>query len=146
MLLTTDYASFILRRVVCSPALAFCSIHHFGSISLNLILVGTLKMLLTTITFGVRVPAGIFIPSMAVGACFGRVVGIGMQMIQESHPDWSIFSTCPKNAQCITPGTYAMVGAAASLGGVTRMTVSLVVIMYELTGKWAFNNLCGVII
>ena len=27
-----------------------------------------------------------------------------------------------------------MVGAAATLSGVTRMTVSLVVIMYELTG------------
>ena len=35
---------------------------------------------------------------------------------------------------CVNPGLYAMVGAAATLSGVTRMTVSLVVIMYELTG------------
>ena len=33
-----------------------------------------------------------------------------------------------------SPGTYAMVGAGAFLAGVTRMTVSLVVIMLELTG------------
>ena len=40
------------------------------------------------------------------------------------NPHWYIFkSSCGKSiASCITPGLYAMVGAAAVLGGVTKMT------------------------
>ena len=28
-----------------------------------------------------KVPAGLFIPSMAIGACMGRVLGIGMEQL-----------------------------------------------------------------
>ncbi|XP_041926881.1 H(+)/Cl(-) exchange transporter 5-like isoform X1 [Alosa sapidissima] len=93
------------------------------------------KMVLTVFTFGMKVPSGLFIPSMAVGAIAGRLLGVGMEQLAVYHHDWPLFKGwCMKGADCITPGLYAMVGATACLGGVTRMTVSLVVIMFELTG------------
>ncbi|XP_069723906.1 H(+)/Cl(-) exchange transporter 5 isoform X4 [Phaenicophaeus curvirostris] len=94
-----------------------------------------MKVFITIFTFGMKVPSGLFIPSMAVGAIAGRLLGVAMEQLAFYHHDWAIFSGwCSQGADCITPGLYAMVGAAACLGGVTRMTVSLVVIMFELTG------------
>uniref|UniRef100_A0AAY4D5T7 Chloride channel protein n=1 Tax=Denticeps clupeoides TaxID=299321 RepID=A0AAY4D5T7_9TELE len=93
------------------------------------------KVLVTVVTFGMKVPSGLFIPSMAVGAIAGRLLGVAVEQLAYYHHDWVIFrGWCSPGADCITPGLYAMVGAAACLGGVTRMTVSLVVIMFELTG------------
>ncbi|XP_075018699.1 H(+)/Cl(-) exchange transporter 5 isoform X1 [Calonectris borealis] len=94
-----------------------------------------MKVFITIFTFGMKVPSGLFIPSMAVGAIAGRLLGVAVEQLAYYHHDWAIFSGwCSQGADCITPGLYAMVGAAACLGGVTRMTVSLVVIMFELTG------------
>lgn len=95
---------------------------------------------LTVITFGIKLPAGIFIPSLAVGACFGRIVGLAVQYVQWTRPDLSFFSWCSASqSACIVPGIYAMVGAAATLSGVTRTTVSLAVIMFELTGTLTYS-------
>ncbi|KAK3044513.1 hypothetical protein LTS18_001100, partial [Coniosporium uncinatum] len=77
---------------------------------------GTLaKLVLTIITFGCKVPSGVIIPALDAGALFGRLVG-----------QW---------ITSISPGIFAMVGAAAFLAGVSRMTISLCVIMFELTGE-----------
>jgi len=92
------------------------------------------KAFFTILTYGVSVPGGVFIPSMTVGACFGRVLGIILQHIQQAYPSFPLFSSCHPDKVCITPGMYALLGAMASLGGVTRMTISIVVIMFELTG------------
>ncbi|KAG8450543.1 hypothetical protein GDO86_002987 [Hymenochirus boettgeri] len=93
------------------------------------------KIIITIFTFGMKIPSGLFIPSIAVGAIAGRIVGVGVEQLAYHHHDWIIFRNwCRPGADCVTPGLYAMVGAAACLGGVTRMTVSLVVIMFELTG------------
>ncbi|KAF8630644.1 hypothetical protein AX15_002795 [Amanita polypyramis BW_CC] len=91
------------------------------------------KAALTIVTFGIKLPAGIFIPTLGVGACAGRIVGIGMQWLQLQHPNAVLFSSCKGDLNCMIPGLYAMVGAAAALSGVTRTTVSLAVIMFELT-------------
>jgi chloride channel 3/4/5 len=101
-----------------------------------LILALIFKLVITIFTFGIKVPAGLFIPSMAMGAIMGRIVGIVMEQIAFNYPGWWGFQdACSTGENCMTPGLYAMVGAAAGLGGVTRMTVSLVVIMFELTGS-----------
>ncbi|XP_059468590.1 H(+)/Cl(-) exchange transporter 4 isoform X2 [Neocloeon triangulifer] len=93
------------------------------------------KLVGTVFTFGIKVPCGLFIPSLCLGAIVGRFVGIAMEQLAYNYPHIWVFSgECSTGDNCITPGLYAMVGAAAVLGGVTRMTVSLVVIMFELTG------------
>lgn len=97
-----------------------------------------LGFLLASVTFGLQIPAGIILPSMAIGALYGRALGIVVQIWQGNHSNALIFRGCEPDIPCITPGTYAIIGAASALGGVTRMTVSIVVIMFELTGALTY--------
>lgn len=54
---------------------------------------------------------------MAIGAIAGRIVGIAVEQLAYYHHDWFLFKEwCEVGADCITPGLYAMVGAAACLG------------------------------
>ncbi|TEB33068.1 Cl-channel protein [Coprinellus micaceus] len=101
-----------------------------------LVLTAIIKLALTAWTFGMMVPAGIFLPTIGIGACLGRAVGLVMQSVYRAHPQAWIFQSCPPDpsVRCISPGFYAIIGAAAMLAGVTRMTISLVVILFELTG------------
>lgn len=72
---------------------------------------------ITTVLVLLQVPSGLFIPSMAIGAIAGRIVGIAVEQLAYYHHDWFIFKEwCEVGADCITPGLYAMVGAAACLG------------------------------
>jgi chloride channel 3/4/5 len=75
---------------------------------------------------------------MAIGASFGRMVGIFVQHLHESFPESAFFSACEPDGPCITPGTYAFLGAAAALSGIMHITVSVVVIMFELTGALTY--------
>ena len=108
-----------------------------GVVSL-LLTASILGFFLASLTFGLQIPAGIILPSMAIGALTGRAVGIIVEIWQTNHSSWWVFAACEPDIPCVTPGTYAIIGAASALGGVTRLTVSIVVIMFELTGALTY--------
>lgn len=96
-----------------------------------------IKAFLTIITFGIKVPAGIYVPSMVVGGLMGRLVGHIAQYLVLHYPTFILFQSCPANGgpeACVTPGVYALIAAGATMCGVTRLSVTLAVILFELTG------------
>lgn len=74
--------------------------------------------LLSIISYGIVAPSGLFVPIIVTGASYGRYVGmlIGSQ-------------------SSLNHGLFAVLGAASFLGGSMRMTVSLCVILLELTNN-----------
>ncbi|TKR87523.1 hypothetical protein L596_011909 [Steinernema carpocapsae] len=73
------------------------------------------------------IPAGIFMPVFVIGAAFGRMIGELMVL-------WFPDGLRGEGDLQIFPGVYAVVGAAAFCGAVTH-TVSVAVIVFELTGQ-----------
>ncbi|KAJ8475911.1 hypothetical protein OPV22_019638 [Ensete ventricosum] len=68
------------------------------------------------LTYGVAVPSGLFIPVILAGSTYGRMVGTLLGPISD-----------------LDAGLFALLGAASFLGGTMRMTVSVCVILLELT-------------
>lgn len=79
---------------------------------------------LAVVVYGIGIPSGLFVPSLLSGAAFGRLFG---NLLHKLHPAGLAYSN-----------TYALVGAAAVLGGMARMTISLTVILLECTGNEQF--------
>lgn len=97
-----------------------------------------IKAVLTTITFGIKVPAGIYVPSMVVGGLAGRIVGHAVQLLTLTYPNAGIWGGWPAAGNpesLVTPGVYALTAAGATMCGVTRLSVTLAVILFELTGS-----------
>lgn len=80
---------------------------------------------MAAITAGVFAPAGLFVPTLLAGAAYGRMVGHFMNI---TFPPGYVADS----------GTYALVGAAAMLGGMARMTIAGTVICLEACGNMAY--------
>ncbi|KAM3187722.1 hypothetical protein ACTXT7_001764 [Hymenolepis weldensis] len=94
------------------------------------------------LVYGVPVPTGVMLPSIMVGSILGRLMGITVEqfVVTRLTPASPFYGRlCKPGHPCIDAGLYAVVGAAACLGGVTRATVSLVVIMIELIGGLSYS-------
>eukprot|EP01018_Ginkgo_biloba_P035624 Gb_17660 [translate_table: standard] len=84
----------------------------------SLILYFGAMFILGLVTYGLALPSGLFIPVILIGSTYGRYLGVLMTSFTD-----------------IDQGLYAVLGAASLLGGSMRMTVSLCVILLELTNN-----------
>ncbi|KAI0202147.1 chloride channel [Astrocystis sublimbata] len=117
--------------------LCVSSLDEFPAVISMLLTAFIIKGFLTIITFGIKVPAGIYVPSMVVGGLMGRIVGHLVQWVVLRFPHWAIWGTCPliRQSSCVQPGVYALIAAGSTMCGVTRLSVTLAVILFELTGS-----------
>jgi len=84
--------------------------------------------LLACLTAGSSVAAGLVIPMLAIGGTVGRLAGVLVNMgIKQSL-----------GLTAVDPGPWAMVGAAAFWSGSGRITVTIAVIMLEITGDFRY--------
>ncbi|KAL7305148.1 hypothetical protein TKK_0002546 [Trichogramma kaykai] len=107
-------------------------VKHWSTESTN-VFVGLLSFTAYTFIFSiisstVPVPSGIFIPVFKIGAALGRAIGEAMALQFPNGVRYGGIITP------IVPGGYATVGAAAFSGAVTH-TISVSVIIFEMTGQ-----------
>ena len=71
------------------------------------------------------ISSGLFVPSILIGAAWGRCVGL----LLNKHVEFIEWGDV---------GKYALIGAVAQLAGVVRLSFSLTAIVMEATGKLGF--------
>jgi len=94
----------------------------------NLLIYILMTFFLSIVAATLPVPTGVLIPTFKVGAAFGRLVGEAMHLWLPGGLREGGVTTF------IAPGGYATVGAAAFSGAVTH-TISISVIVFEMTGQ-----------
>ena len=65
---------------------------------------------------------GFFVPCMIFGAAFGRLYA--EFILEFINPNFDVH-----------PGIFALIGAASMITGITRLTFTTLVIMFEITNE-----------
>jgi H+/Cl- antiporter ClcA len=93
-----------------------------GGVYFNLLLFGVIRLLLCSLSITLPLPAGMFMPCMAIGGAFGRCFG-------------NIASVA--FGASIAPGVFSVSGAAAMVAATTH-SLSTILILLEVTGQLYF--------
>ncbi|KEG13788.1 chloride channel protein [Trypanosoma grayi] len=82
---------------------------------------------------GTAVSGGLVVPSLVIGAAFGRLYGqlLWALLVRGAGPERSYWLS----QAWMDPGVFALIGAGAFFAGTTRMTMSICVIMVELSSE-----------
>jgi len=97
-----------------------------GAHSFSTLLIFTiLYYLLACWTYGMFISSGLFVPSILIGAAWGRLLGMCLFFVLP-HWNWGDL------------GKYALIGASAQLAGTVRLTYSLTAIILEATGNLTY--------
>jgi chloride channel 7 len=89
-------------------------LYWHGSISFNI----SLTSITGIFSYGIAAPSGLFVPVILTGATYGRLIA----MLMGSYSN-------------LDHGLFAVLGSASLLGGSMRITVSVCVILLELTNN-----------
>ncbi len=81
-------------------------------------------------TAGMAPALGTMVPALLIGSVLGRIAGLGVTDLVgiRNSEAWT----------WVDPGGFALIGAAAFFGGLTRLTFSLAVVMIEITDETHF--------
>lgn len=126
---------------------SFMCLASSGATVAKLLFIVVQGSLLAAYTYGVYLPGGVLTPSLVLGASTGRLIGIVSQLLQRAL-NLDSLATCTKKSCIVSPSSYAVVGAAAFGAGITKFTMSIVVIIFELTGAltYVLPIMCAVMV
>eukprot|EP00240_Pyramimonas_obovata_P003424 CAMPEP_0118923936 /NCGR_PEP_ID=MMETSP1169-20130426/2280_1 /TAXON_ID=36882 /ORGANISM="Pyramimonas obovata, Strain CCMP722" /LENGTH=856 /DNA_ID=CAMNT_0006864997 /DNA_START=214 /DNA_END=2784 /DNA_ORIENTATION=+ len=91
------------------------------------------------ITAGSAISSGLFVPMLLIGGMIGRLGGLLVVDITAyyGYGDHGVFQS-PSAWSWIDPGVFALLGAGAFMAGVCRLTLSLAVIIMEMSNEVHF--------
>jgi len=149
--LTTNPQGFLIQALFAAPPGAL----HVGSLAAF----GALYFLLAALAYGAFIPSGLFTVGLIFGGCLGRVWADALAWAGAlDHPSLSgttaaaaagagagaatntsaaaaaAAAAAASAADAGARGMYALLGAAAFLGGLMRMSASMCLILMEMTG------------